>query len=196
MRFDASLEGNTNQFCQEWWFNLNPSVVPGGALLPFTQTAGDTGRVDRIVSDGFDPTAPWDATIDQDAQVVGGAGIYDLGFNFSNANDVHRVDGTDSLTFSITCTGCTGTFSETVFDTLATDQGNDPFVGAPGRSSRRAVAARAIPDHRHGAASWRLDRGRGFHRRPVPALPEPASLILLWSGLVGVAAFAWQRRRR
>src|SRR5205085_9116698 len=50
MNLTTSLENNVNQYVQLWGFNLNPAIVPSGAVLTFNLTSGEAASIDNISS--------------------------------------------------------------------------------------------------------------------------------------------------
>jgi hypothetical protein len=197
----ADLTSDTTQYVSNWWFNLDPSVVPTGSILTITET--DTHlSVEKIISgDTANSPSPYVVTIAQNSLPVDGGGQFDLQFNFVQAGNVNtdKFDGSDVLTFTITCTESDGVtpcagFDFTVFDTTSTgpDTGHTPYIAAPGSpnagqlftSPFRTIASINPAGH------FIAGVGAPF------VTPEPATLLLVGAGLVGIGAMARRKLGR
>jgi hypothetical protein len=180
-----------------WWFNLDPEVVPTGAILTITQTSSDP-LVDKVNSAAAVSGNPFTVTISQNSQSVDGGGAFDLEFNFFDGPPAKRFNGSDVLTFTIACSfGCVGVFDDTVFDFSSTvpPGGNTAYIGAPGsphegellKAPFRTIAS--INPAGHFVAGVAPDS--------VPtAVPAPMSLVLLGSGIFGLGVLGRRRFSR
>ena len=119
MTMTGHLASDSDNRITNWWFNLDPVRVPTGAILTITQTSLDP-LVDKVNSSAADSTNPFTVTIAQNSQSVDGGGAFDLEFAFFDGPPAKRFDGSDVLTFTITCSGCSGVFDDTVFDFSST----------------------------------------------------------------------------
>ncbi len=149
--------------------------------------------MDKVNSAAADSTNPFTVTISQDSQNVDGGGAYDLEFDFFDGPLAKRFNNSDVLTFTITCSGCSGVFDDTVFDFSSTvpPGGNTPYIGAPGsphdgqlfNAPFRTIASINPAGH--------------FVAGVAPtAVPAPMSLVLLGSGILGLGVLGRRRFSR
>jgi hypothetical protein len=194
----ASLTADTTQYVSNWWFNLDPSVVPTGSILTITETDLHLS-VENIKSGDTALTNPYVVTIEQNSLPVDGGGQFDLQFNFLQSANSDKFNGSDILTFTITCTESDGVtpcagFDFTVFDTTSSgpNTGSTPYIAAPGSpnagelftSPFRTIASINPAGH------FIAGVGAPF------VTPEPATLLLVGAGLVGIGAMARRKLGR
>jgi hypothetical protein len=197
MTLTTSLENNLNQYVGLWAFNLDPSIVPTGAILTFNLTSGEAASIDNINSQNSDNSNPYVVTIQQDAQNIDGGGAYDLVINFNNSgNDggSHRfgpTTGVDTLVFSVTCSGCTGTFTDQAFNALSTGGGSTPYLGAPGSPHEGQTFVSPFRTIAKIEPAGAFIAGVGPTDQPVP---EPGTMMLMGAGVVALGVAVRRRR--
>jgi hypothetical protein len=81
-----------------------------------------------------------------------------------------------------------------VFVTGASDLGGDVYFDISGRTSVNTTMGRVYTTSGWEKAEYGYGLVTGFDT-PASPIPEPASLLLLGTGLVGVAGRAWRKRR-
>ena len=195
MTLTASLDPAGGLKVNKWWFNLNSSVVPDGAVLTLDQISGE----DVVASINSQPPAattdPFAVTIKQDKFSQGAGGQYDLQFDFKTGQSGAKFDGNDVLVFTVTCVDCNGLLTASVFDTLATATAQTvAYVGADGspHAGQTFIQPFRTMATLEGAGSGGFIAGVGPRDAQVPS---PMSLILLVAG-VGVAVMTRKRLAR
>jgi hypothetical protein len=155
----------TDPFIDAIYMNFVPDTSVG--LLSIIHVSGPTAAVSKATDD-FRPD---------------GDGLFDILFDFPQSGD--RFDNTDTAVFTITCSGCPSTISESSFTQLSEagpgDKSNDFWhvaahiqgLGTPARQS-----------------GFYGDTAGGGGTTQVPA---PTALVLIGVGLLGFNAL---RRRR
>jgi hypothetical protein len=161
-----------SEFLTEWDFNLDPGLSP--LSLSVTRTGG-TGPAAEYI------------TIDKGVNAFNadGDGQYDLQFEFATSNSgggVRRFNGTENLTFNITCTSCSGFDAESFEFPSAPDGGHGPFLHAA------HIQGLSTPP----GSGWLTGEGGGGGAQ----VPTPGSLVLVGLGAVGVAVGGLRRTRR
>jgi hypothetical protein len=191
MTLTASLDPAGGLKVNRWWFNLDSTIVPDDAVLTLDQISGQNS-VDKISSNPPAATTdPFVVTIKQDKFSQGAGGAYDLQFDFKTGQNDDKFDGADVSVFTITCAGCNGLFTASVFDTSATPtRQRVAYVGAEGspHEGQTFIQPFRTLATLEGAGSGGFIAGVG--PTDVQAVPSPISLILLVSGVVGVGVMA------
>jgi hypothetical protein len=164
----SSLESGS-EFITEWDFNT--SVFP----LSITYDAGN------LLNSGSYSTTGVIQPVVADAYQADGDGKYDIGFQFLSAQG-SRFDGFDVAVFTITGNGIT----VSTFDLLAAQGGGaGPF--------KSAAHVQGIPPNCSGWVSNQSGAVGNVTGPCTPTVPEPSSLLLLGSGLAGLAF--WGRKK-
>lgn len=152
-----------------WLFNINPAYD------------SQLGSLSIVLQAGSSNTAPVIATPTADGYGADGDGLYDFGFSFPSG-DRFLPGYTDIFLIS----GITG-LAASDFDFTSTHQGGEgEYITAA------HIQGLVLPDGST-TSTWVAN---GVGNGGGGEVPEPATMILLGSGLIGLAGFARRKFRK
>jgi hypothetical protein len=169
VELNLSSEGLVgNEYVDRWHFNLDPLLDP--ALLSIEADEGNAISATEIIRRGNNEKAP--------NLRAASSGYYDIVFDFTNENSSNGPSKfNEDLSLNYTISGIVS-LSALSFDFLsipAVGQDKGPFVSA--------AHVLWIDTHNAESAGWIADKNGGT------VVPEPATMLLLGSGLIGLGAF-------
>lgn len=182
LNIDVTITGDTTSDLTTWVVDLDMAAIyPSAALHEFyVNLAG--GSSDYLIS-GFNP-ASWSVT-DTDGGNATGSGNLDFMFEISGPNKTV----TNALNLTFTVQKLTSDFLISDFLGTTVECSNDLALGCGQLGAHIGSVGPKGKDS--GFALGNYSDGGG---RDITAVPEPMSLTLLGSGLVGLVARARRRR--
>jgi len=150
------------QYVSNLYFNLNQALTPGSLNFAFQSGTGPAASSITVAPPEI--SAPGD-------------GKYDFLFAFPTANNVNRLDGTESVVYWITGSGLTAN-SFNVLGTPGPGSTAGPFL---------AVA------HVQGIVGSEFGSGHIYPGEGTTLVPEPGTMLLLGLGLLGLGIMVRKR---
>lgn len=169
LKMEANVQ-SLNEYISEVYFNLNPDL--------------------SIANLGFNnaTTQPTTIATGADQFHAPGDGLYDILFSFPTKGNQNRFNGSETYEYDIFCSSCNG-FSADSFNVLGSPANQGDNAGPFTAVAKIQGILLLLPDGTTTTTS-------GMISDPPASVPEPGTLLLLGSGLIGIGAFGRRLRKR